>query len=65
MNYIKKLELENQQLTDKLEAVRKAIIDAQIYYTLPKFQGTGNDYAHVSTDVYPRLQEIKNIILSL
>ena len=65
MNYIHRLEFENEQLTRKLEEVRKALVSAQIYYSAPKFQGHDNDYAHVSTDVLPRLQEIKGIVTSL
>ena len=31
----------------------------QKYYSSEKFQGTENDYAHIKTDVYPKLSFLK------
>ena len=62
MNHIQKLQMENEQMHDALTEARKQLIDLLMYYSSEKFQGTENDYAHVSTDVRPRINEIKNFI---
>jgi len=62
MNYIKLLELRNKQLEEKISEAHDLTVDLMVYYSLPKFQGTQNDYAHVSTDVLPKLTQIKTIL---
>lgn len=60
MNYIQKLQAENQQLKAQIEEVRQLAVDALIYYRGKKFAGIENDFAHVSTDVVHKIEEIKN-----
>jgi len=31
------------------------------YFNLPKFKGIENDYCHVSTDIYGKIDELKNM----
>lgn len=59
MNYITKLKNENEQLKKGIEEAITELIDYQRYYTLPKFEGTENDFAHVKTDVYVKITTIK------
>lgn len=59
MNYIKKLQTENEELKKGIEEAINELIDYQKYYTLPKFQGIENDFAHVSTDIYAKITTIK------
>lgn len=59
MNYISKLKAENEQLKKGIEEAITELIDYQKYYTLPKFEGTENDYAHIKTDVYVKITTIK------
>lgn len=59
MNYIKKLEAENKALRESIDYAVDVLIEYQRYYNSGKFQGKDNDYAHVSTDVYPRISQLK------
>jgi len=60
MNYIKKLQAENQELRAQIETARQLTVNALIYYRGEKFAGIENDFAHVSTDVVHKIEEIKN-----
>jgi len=64
MNYIKKLQAENRALKDAMEGLLEETINLQRYYLSDKFSAPGEDYAHVSTDVYPRITAIKSAIQS-
>lgn len=64
MNYIKKLEIENESLKASLEQLQESIIAMQVYYMSNKFQGVENDYAHVSTDIQPRLFGLKCLTIT-
>lgn len=59
MNYIKNLQHENETLKQGFENAIQQIIEMQKYYRLEKFQGFENDFAHVSTDVAPKLDALK------
>jgi hypothetical protein len=37
--------------------------DLMHYLESSKFQGPGNDYAHVSTDIFPKVREIRMSLL--
>ena len=60
MNYIKKLQEENEQLKKQLFVINQAAIEQLQYFTLPKFQGTENDYAHIKTDVLGKIEFFRN-----
>lgn len=62
MNYIKKLEQENDALRATLHDIEDTVAGLLIYYRGKKFQGFDNDFAHVSTDLIPRLQELRSKI---
>jgi hypothetical protein len=62
MNYIKKLQTENETLRANLQELSQEITDLLTYYTGSKFHGILNDYAHASTDVVPRLYELRGKI---
>jgi hypothetical protein len=59
MNYIDKLKNENEELKKTIDQSIELLIDMQKYYSSEKFQGTENDYAHIKTDVYPKLSFLK------
>lgn len=58
-NYIKKLQSENEQLKKNMEYAIELLIDMQRYYNSEKFHGVENNYAHVTTDVYPKISSLK------
>lgn len=58
MNYINRLAKERQQVQAQLEAIRREIVSLQTYYLSDKFTGPDRDYAHVRTDVLPRLANL-------
>jgi len=62
-NYILRLQNENKALEARIAAILGAATDTEVYYSSTKFQGIDNDYAHVSTDVLPRLRAIKALTL--
>lgn len=59
MNYIAKLKTENEQLKAGIENAITQLIEHQSYLNSQKFAGIENDFAHVSTDIYPKFTEIK------
>lgn len=59
MNYFAKLKTENDNLKIGIENAIAQLIEYQRYYNSQKFAGIEIDYAHVSTDVYPKFTEIK------
>lgn len=63
-NYIKRLQNENKALEARIAAILAKATDTEVYYSSAKFQGIDNDYAHVSTDVLPRLRAIKALTLA-
>lgn len=62
MNHIHQLQSDNAQMKIALEEARTQLIDLLVYYSSEKFQGSENDFAHVSTDIRPRINEVKNYI---
>lgn len=61
MNYIKQLQEENENLKSQLNEVNKTAIEYLQYLSLPKFRGTDNDFCHVSTDIFWKIHNIKEI----
>jgi hypothetical protein len=59
MNHIKKLQNENILLKEGIETAINELIEYQRYYSLDKFKGIENDFAHVSTDIYHKITTIK------
>ena len=57
-NHIARLIRERDEALATIRKVREALTDMQHYYTSSKFHGVDADYAHVSTDVMPRLREV-------
>ena len=66
MNYIKKLQAENKELKDSLQATRQATLDLYSYCASEKFAGVGgyggNTYIN-KNDVFLRLEPIFNAII--
>jgi hypothetical protein len=59
MNHIVKLQQENKELKQAIEDAIQLIVDMQAYYNSEKFHGFENDFAHVKTDVYPKISFLK------
>ena len=59
MNHIQKLQHDNQVLKNGIDIAINELIEYQKYYSLDKFKGIENDFAHISTDVYAKITTIK------
>jgi septation ring formation regulator EzrA len=60
MNYIKQLKNENEKLKNSIYETINELIEYQRYFNSSKFSGIENDFAHVSTDVYLKITNLKN-----
>lgn len=58
MNYIKRLEQTEIQMTRDVWELECDILDIALYLRSDKFQGTENDYIHVSTDILPKINAL-------
>jgi len=65
MNYIHQLQAQLSAYREATKALEATITDVETYYTSSKFHGSANDYAHVSTDVLKRLNDIKQSVGAL
>jgi hypothetical protein len=63
MNHIAKLTKDRNDLRDKLAAIREELATLESYYTSSKFSWPDNDYAHVRTDLLPRLSTLKSLAI--
>ncbi len=59
MNYIKELQKRDLEQAEVLASVRDGITEIMAYLSSPKFQGTDNDYVHVTTDIMPKLSKLR------
>lgn len=62
MNYIHQLQNENARLKNDLSAARDRLIELECYLLSTKFQGVDNDYVHVSTDILPKITNVRSEI---
>jgi hypothetical protein len=62
-NFIKSLMTENADLRYQLAEAQKAVVQLQTYLLSPKFQGSDNDYVHVSTDMLPKLGMLRTTLI--
>ena len=65
MNYIQKLQAENKALKEALDTAIESTTELLKYYNSDKFFGKENDYAHVTTDVYPKVLNLKSELVKL
>jgi hypothetical protein len=63
MNHILRLIKDRNDLRAKLAEVRDELAALEKYYTSDKFAGPDNDYAHVRTDLLPRLSTLKSLAI--
>jgi septation ring formation regulator EzrA len=56
MNYIHRLQKENEELHQQLRDVREQLAEIERYLSSSKFQGPENDYVHVRTDILPKIR---------
>lgn len=64
MNYIKQLKNENERLKNSIDEAVNELIEYQKYFNSSKFSGIENDFAHVSTDIYIKITNLKNNLQS-
>lgn len=62
MNYIHQLQNENARLKNELSAALDRLIELECYLLSTKFQGVDNDYVHVSTDILPKITNVRSEI---
>lgn len=65
MNYIKQLQEDKKELQAKLNEVSDELMELRVYLASEKFQGVGNDYVHVSTDIRPKIENVFRIIYAI
>lgn len=63
MNYIKMLEADKAAMAEKLGKLNAELTELMTYLSSTKFQGMDNDYVHVSTDILPKIREIRALTL--
>jgi hypothetical protein len=51
--------MERDNLRAQLAKVRNELTDMERYYTSEKFSWPDNDYAHVRTDLLPKLSKVR------
>jgi hypothetical protein len=63
MNHIARLTADRAALRAQMQEIRNELIDLRVYLASSKFQGDGNDYVHVSTDIAPKLARLSTLAL--
>ena len=63
MNYIKQLQTNLHEAFDAKVEARMQLTEILSYLASDKFKGDGNDYVHVSTDIYPKLIHLRNMLI--
>ncbi len=58
-NNILRLQRERNEAREQVETLRSELTELLAYFASSKFKGDGNDYAHVSTDIYPKLSALR------
>ena len=59
MNYIQSLREANDEKTATICAAVEELTNLMAYLQTSKFQGPDMDYVHISTDLFPKLREIR------
>lgn len=62
MNFIKRLQAENQELKNQIREAQEETLEILKYLNSPKFHGAENDYVHVSTDIFKKVDTVKNML---
>lgn len=60
MNHIARLTEELAESRELVRIARQNLVELEAYLLSSKFQGPGNDYVHVRTDILPKLREIRS-----
>ena len=63
MNYINFLQDKNEAQGRAMAEAVTLLSDLMSYLESSKFQGPDNDYVHVSTDIFPKVREIRMSLL--
>ena len=59
MNYIERLTRERNEAREVIEASLDMVHDLMLYLHSSKFAGVDNDYIYVSTDLLPKVCDIR------
>jgi len=63
VNYISFLQDKNEAQGRATAEAITMLSDLMAYLESSKFQGDGNDYVHVRTDIFPKIREIRMSLL--
>lgn len=63
MNYINFLQDKNEAQGRAMAGAVTLLSDLMAYLESSKFRGPENDYVHVSTDIFPKIREIRTSLL--
>lgn len=63
MNYINFLQDKNEAQGRAMAEAVTLLSDLMAYLESSKFQGPEKDYVHVSTDIFPKIREIRMSLL--
>ncbi|MBB4200586.1 hypothetical protein CCR94_18195 [Rhodoblastus sphagnicola] len=56
VTFAARMTAERDTYADQLDDVRALLIEIEVYLASPKFHGADNDYAHVTTDILPKVR---------
>ena len=59
MNIVLRLRREKADLEDQIRKASEGLVALQLYLALPKFHGVDNDWVAVSTDIGPKLLDLR------
>jgi len=63
MNYINYLQDKNEAQGRAVAEAITLLSDLMSYLESSKFKGADNDFVHVSTDIFPKIREIRMSLL--
>jgi hypothetical protein len=63
MNHIHRLTQERDEAQEALRQTNEALTELLAYLSSSKFHGVDNDVVHVSTDIAPKLRDIRTLTL--
>lgn len=64
MNHIARLTGERLEALEQLAAARELVLELEAYLLSAKFHGPDNDYAHVRTDILPKLAHVRSALIN-
>jgi hypothetical protein len=63
MNHIARLTSERDEALEAMRDAREIVLELEAYLLSSKFHGPDNDYAHVRTDLLPKLSRVRGALI--